>query len=114
MSDARARLDATLSEAALQRAVVRAARLLGYAVFHPWTSVHSERGWPDLVLCRERSDGTGTTRMIVAELKRADGVVRPEQQAWLDLLGRCPGIEAVVWRPADWSAGVVERVLREE
>lgn len=112
MSDARARLDAEVSEAALQAAIVRTARLLGYRCYHPWTSVHSERGWPDLVLCRERPDGT--TRVIVAELKRADGVVSREQQAWLDLLGRCPGIEAVVWRPADWSAGVVERVLGED
>jgi hypothetical protein len=32
--------------------VVQLARMLGWRVYHPWLSVHSAAGFPDLVLCR--------------------------------------------------------------
>ncbi len=67
--------------------------------------VMSVPGWPDVVCVRVGSDGVG--RCVVAELKSERGYPRSEQRAWLDALGRCPGIEAYLWRPRD-----LDEVLR--
>lgn len=83
-------------EAHFQTRVVNLARLLGYRrIYHPWTSVHSASGWPDLVLCKP-------PRLIFAELKAERGRVMPAQQGWLDDLAAC-GQEVYVWRPSDWA-----------
>lgn len=71
--------------------------ILGWDVYHPWLSIHSARGWPDLALCRP-------PRLILAELKTATGKLTAAQTRWLDLLGACPGVEVHVWRPADIEA----------
>ena len=87
-----------------QGQVVMAARLCGWKrIYHPWTSIHSASGWPDLFMVRGK-------RAIAAELKTEKGRVSPLQQGWIDDLGQVPGIEAFVWRPADWET-IVE-VLR--
>lgn len=52
------------------------------------------RGWPDLVLVRER--------IIFAELKASGGAVRPEQTVRLEQLA-ATGAETYVWRPRDWD-----------
>lgn len=93
-----------LSEKQLQQAVIDLARLLGFAVYHTHDSRRSVSGYPDLTLAKGR-------RLIFAELKTAKGRVKPLQQEWLDRLQRT-GAEAYVWRPADWSFGAIERVLR--
>lgn len=91
-------------EAAFQGQVVKIARLLGWKhIYHPWTSLHSASGWPDLFMIRG-------SRAIAAELKRPAGRVTALQQAWLDALAEVPGIETFIWRPADWNS-IVE-VLR--
>jgi hypothetical protein len=62
----------------------------------PGASIHSPAGFPDLVLCRP-------PRLVVAELKTATGKATLAQQEWLAALGACTGVEAALWRPADWS-----------
>lgn len=64
------------------------------------------KGWPDLVLVRDR--------IIAAEIKAAETggmVVSPEQRDWLRAF-RIAGAEAVVWTPSDWRDGTVEQALR--
>lgn len=90
------------TEAAFQAQVVQLARLCGWATFHPWLSVKSAHGWPDLALAR-------TGRLVLAELKSDQGKVTAAQQGWLDLLRTVEGIEVYLWRPSDFDE--IERVL---
>lgn len=62
----------------------------------------NEPGWPDLLLVRDDT-------LIVAELKKDDGKLEPEQTAWLERFKAVRRIMVVVWRPRD-HADVV-RVL---
>jgi hypothetical protein len=101
---------ATLTEKQFTGMVRDLAGTLGWAFYHPWLSVHSPRGWPDVALCRP-------PRLVLAELKRdartaaaAARQLTDAQQRWLDLLRGCPPVEVYVWRPADWDR-IVE-VLR--
>ena len=92
-----------LSEKDFQRQVTDLAALFGWEVWHPWLSIHSPRGWPDLALCRP-------PRLILAELKREKGVTSPPQDRWLGLLAACPGVETFLWRPSDINT--IAEVLR--
>ena len=91
------------SEAQWLRQIVDLARILGWTTYHPWLSIHSERGWPDLALCRP-------PRLVLAELKSATGKTTAPQDRWLDLLRDCPGVEVHVWRPTDIET--IAEVLR--
>ena len=101
-----------MTEREFQRAVVELARLMGWRVQHTrpaltqrgrWlTPIQGDAGFPDLVLCRP-------PRLIVAELKRVGGKPTAEQQAWLEALQACAGVECYLWTPADWD--VVARTL---
>ena len=102
-----AAISASISERELQQHVVAIAQALGWAVFHPWTSVHSAAGWPDLFMVRG-------PRALAVELKSDTGKVTWQQTAWLGDLGRVPGIETGLWRPADLLSGYIERELRKE
>lgn len=92
------------TEAEFQQQVVRLARLLGYAVYHPWLSVRSTAGYPDLTIARPG-------RLILAELKSERGKLSDAQQGWLDLLRTVKGVEVYCWRPSDWDE--LEQVLRD-
>lgn len=92
-----------ITEAAFLRQVLDLAGILGWAAYHPALSKWSERGWPDLALCRP-------PRLILAELKREDGRTTLHQDRWLDMLGACPGVETYLWRPSDLEA--IAAVLR--
>lgn len=81
-----------ISEAAWQADVVEAARNLGWTYFHVTDSRRSPSGWPDLALVRER--------LVMVELKRADGKTSVAQDRWLALLAKA-GVEVYVWRPQD-------------
>lgn len=85
-----------ISEKDWQRQVVDLAGFLGWEHYHPWLSIHSPRGWPDLALCRP-------PRLILAELKTERGKPTPAQEHWLEMLGRC-GVETYLWRPSDFEA----------
>ena len=86
-----------ITEAQFQRQVHDLAVLYGWEFFHPWLSIHSPRGFPDVTLCRP-------PRLIFAELKRENGKTTEHQDKWLALLGACPGVECFLWRPSDLDA----------
>jgi hypothetical protein len=102
-----------VTEDELQDWIVGTARLLGWRIFHArvartatgWRTAvsYDGAGFPDLVLVRER--------LVFAEIKLERGRLSPEQVVWLDVL-REAGQEVHVWRPADWTSGAVEDVLR--
>ena len=104
-----------MTEREFQRAVVELARLTGWRVHHTrpaltrrgrWlTPIQGDAGFPDLVLCRP-------PRLILAELKRVGGKPTAEQQAWLEALQACAGVECYLWTPADWET-VVRRLQKE-
>lgn len=91
-----------MSEADLQRAIIRAARLHGWRVHHDppvrvarrdgtfrhRTAVEGDAGFPDLVMAR---DG----EVIIVECKAEHGRFEPGQREWLAALG------AKVCRPRD-------------
>ena len=80
----------------------RRAEVFGWAVFHQLDSVGTRAGFPDLVMVRP-------PRVVFAELKSEHGRLTPAQRLVLELLGRCPGVEAYTWRPSDEPA--IWRVL---
>jgi hypothetical protein len=92
-----------MSEKEFQGQVVKAARLLGWMVFHTYDSRHSVQGFPDLCMVRP-------PRLLFAELKTDAGKIRPEQIPWNDAINSIPGIPCYLWRPKDWER-IVE-VLR--
>ncbi|OYT68436.1 MAG: hypothetical protein CFK48_11590 [Armatimonadetes bacterium CP1_7O] len=103
-----------LAERDFQVQVVALARLTGWRVYHSrpaqygngrWhTPLQGDVGLPDLILCRP-------PRLLFVELKSERGRVRAEQQAWLDALQACNGVEVYLWRPSDW-ASIVETLKR--
>lgn len=86
-----------VTEAQFLRQVRDLSRMLGWSTFHPFLSKWSERGWPDIVLCRP-------PRLILAELKSDRGTLTADQERWQELLRACPGVEVAVWRPVDLQA----------
>ena len=81
------------SERALLEPVRHLARILGWMTYHPHLSRWSERGWPDVVVCRP-------PRVLFLELKSETGRVSAEQTQWIDALRAC-GLDARVVRPSD-------------
>jgi hypothetical protein len=98
----------TPSEAEFQRRVIALARSLGWLVFHAHSSRHSESGWPDLAMLRER-DG----RLVLAELKVDTGSrrssLRPMQLRWLEAARQNPALEWYVWRYT-WPGEVMDTI----
>ena len=92
-----------MREDELQALVLELARMLGWRTYHTFDSRRSTVGFPDLVLVRGK-------RLLFAELKSEKGKTRPEQREWLCALTRA-GAEALVWSPADWRSGDIERNL---
>lgn len=93
------------TEGQLQRAVTDLAELLGWRWLHHRPAVTDQgwrtavsgshaKGWPDLVLVRER--------LVLAELKGPRGKLSPEQSDWLDSLATA-GVESYCWGPDDWD-----------
>lgn len=85
------------NEKVFRQQVLDLARLLGYKAYFSWTSIHSPRGFPDLVLASPER-----RRLVFAELKSEKGRVMPAQQEWLQCLRDC-GQEVYVWRPSDFE-----------
>lgn len=110
----------SLSEKELQRHIIAAAEMLGWRVYHTFDSRRSQAGFPDLLMVRyaactlEQCEADEhPTEAVAIELKRERGKVSPEQEVWLDLLGRLPGVKfAGVIRPSQWFAGELDDVLR--
>jgi hypothetical protein len=91
----------TMTERALQSAIIHAARSLGWMVYWTWNSRHSPEGYPDLVLVK---NGV----ILVYELKTEKGRMRPMQQEWLDALAGATVKTSRVIRPGD-----LDDVLKE-
>lgn len=87
-----------MTEGDLQRLVLELAGRLRWLRYHTHDSRKSHQGFPDLVLVRP-------PRVLFIELKGDSeyGKKGPtvEQQAWLEALALCPGVEAYLWRPKD-------------
>ena len=84
-----------LTEKQWQNTVVELARSLGYRTYHPWLSIRSERGWPDLAIFKPG-------RFLLAELKSEKGKLTPAQEEIIAEL-RESGVEVYIWRPSDFD-----------
>jgi hypothetical protein len=87
-----------MTEKAFMAAVVKLAKMLGWEHYHTWTSIHSPRGFPDLVLARPKE--RDYTDLIFAELKSESGTLTAAQERWIELL-RTADCRVYVWRPSD-------------
>jgi hypothetical protein len=108
-----------ISEKELMQGVIDTARIFGWRVAHfrsvpvkrgprvVWeTPVQADgRGFPDLVLVRER--------VLWVELKVGANTLSDEQAAWIEAL-REAGQEAHVLTDEDWHRGVIEALLRRQ
>ena len=101
-----------MTEREFTKAVIEFARSRGWLVAHFeaarairdgrfMTPQRGDKGFPDLTMQR-------ASRLVFAELKTARGHINPEQAIWLSRLVNVPGVEAHVWRPADWPDEVAE------
>lgn len=94
-----------MTEEQLDHGIRDLAELFGWKRYHTHDSRRSPKGFPDLVLVR-------APRVLFIELKKADGVITPEQQDWLRALRSCwPNVETYVWRPIDYTTGTIEVIL---
>jgi hypothetical protein len=91
------------SEKQFAQQVVHLARIRGWRIYHPWNSMHSPAGFPDLCMVR-------LARVVFVELKSDKGKATPDQLAWLTDLDATGKVEAYLWRPVDWMA--VEEILK--
>lgn len=86
-----------LTEAQFQAQIVNLAKLKGWRYYHPWLSVRSIKGFPDLTLVRG-------SRLIFAELKREGERPTPAQSEWLIALVAVPCVDVYLWYPSDWES----------
>jgi len=69
-----------------------AVKYFGWWWYHPYLSIRSVRGFPDITLVRP-------PRLIFAELKTDKGKLSVHQAKWLWELRKVPGVEVYIWRP---------------
>jgi hypothetical protein len=94
-----------VTERDLREQVRDVCKLFGWKMYFSWTSIHSPRGFPDLVLCNPEQK-----RVIFAELKSEKGKLTEYQREWLEILRAC-GAEVYLVRPSDIEQ--FAEVLRE-
>ena len=99
-------LGSVVTEAELQDAIIAAAELSGWLVYHDHDSRRNRPGLPDLILCKP-------PRVVFLELKSDKGRLRPEQQLWLRALEDCDTIASALVRPDDLAA-VISYLSRKE
>src|SRR6185436_14524371 len=93
-----ATLKTAITEKQWQAQVVELALHLGWRkIYHTWNSMHSAKGFPDLVMARERC--------VMIECKSETGKLKPDQQDWIEALEQA-GVEVYVWRPSHWDEAV--------
>ena len=83
-----------MSERQLQEAIIEAAELHRWMVYHTYDSRRSKAGFPDLMMVR---DGV----LLALEMKTESGRLTPEQTEWIDALQSVPGVKAALVRPRD-------------
>ena len=79
------------TEKQFQAKIIEVARIYGWCVYHTFDSRRSEKGFPDLVLVRER--------VLFRELKTEKGRLTAYQIAWGKRLMDA-GSDFAVWRPS--------------
>lgn len=94
-----------ITEKVWQKQVEGLAKTLGYRHYHPYFSMRSAPGYPDLTLI-----SPSQKRVIWIELKTEKGKVTNNQQEWLDCLAEA-GQEVYVFRPSDFDR-IVEILRR--
>ena len=102
-------------EADFQKTLIQMAQYKGWKIYHSpkrqmkrndgstyyATAITADgKGYPDLTMVRKG-------RLIFSELKTDSGRTSPEQDSWLEELGKCA--ECFVWRPKMWAE--IERTL---
>ena len=92
MAEARAAVEAEMSEKDLQQWVIDLAKRTGWRVYFTWNSKHSPKGWVDLILLRG-------IYMLCLELKTEKGRVKPEQAETIRALSVIRRVEVDVIRP---------------
>lgn len=98
-ADARAVLDAAMTEKQFQTEIVQVARQSGFTLaYHTHDSRRSERGFPDLVLVHP-----GLRWVLFVEVKTEKGKLAPDQVRWRDAL-IATGQRWYCWRPRDREA----------
>lgn len=95
-----------VTESDLREWVRDLCKLFGWKMYFSWTSLHSPRGFPDLVLVN-----SSMKRVIFAELKTDKSKPTPYQIEWLDCLYDA-GAEVYLWRPQDIET--IAKILRPE
>lgn len=94
-----------MTEKTFQAAILGAARRHGWLVYHTHDSRRSQPGYPDLHLVHPTAH-----RSLMRELKTQKGRLTTDQQTWLTVL-RAAGVDADVWRPAQWFDGTIDETL---
>jgi hypothetical protein len=92
-----------MTEAELQSAIIDAAELGGWLIFHDNDSRRNRPGFPDLVLVRGPD-------ILFVELKTDTGRVTAEQRVWLDGLSSIDNVSCGVIRPSD-ADGLIRRLV---
>jgi hypothetical protein len=106
MSNGRQLIANAMSEADLQTHIISMAEALGYEVVHIRDSRGQRAvGLPDLMLIRAPT-------LIFAELKTEKGRLTAKQEWFMAQVREC-GVPAYLWRPSDWMAGTVQRIIEE-
>lgn len=82
-----------MNEKDFMQSIIDLARKLNWMVYHTWNSIHSAKGFPDLVLVRRK-------RTIFIECKSDKGVLTEAQNDWLKALSEADN-EVYVFRPSD-------------
>jgi len=83
-----------MTEKLFQGRVEQSLKVAGFQVYHTWNSMHSTKGFPDIVAIHPKRK-----KIVVIEVKTETGIVRPEQNDWLTWFSLC-GIDARVLRPS--------------
>lgn len=94
-------MDANITEKQFSQMIYDLAKAFNWVVYHTWYAKHSAYGFPDLTLVREKSDNT--VELIFFEVKQEKGRLTWDQEKWLYLLGRVPGVIARCVRPSNWD-----------
>ena len=95
-----------MTEADLQRAIIDAAELHGWRVFHVadvrrQLRSHTSVGYPDLTLVHPRA-----ARLAFIELKSDRGTLSDEQAAWMAALELSASCDVFLWRPSDLGKAI--------
>lgn len=79
-----------ISEKYFRKQVLQLCKMFGWSYYFTWNSIRSPRGFPDLVLARER--------VIFVELKSEKGKLTELQEDWQAILKKAK-VEVYIWKP---------------